>query len=207
MAEKVKKLVLEKFSIKRGPAIQRFPFEEGDIKIIKYYSGETLKGKPNGKGIFEVYTIDVSFAKFYKSKKFDSLWKKYSKNFLDKSRGYVLSERHVGNWKLGKKEGKGEKTEYIGVSDSDHDDMFVNKDGSPIIMNKKIGNYKNDKEQGKFQIFDMNFGWATLNYKNGKVIGNPVKMNKKNNLNNHETLQINFPSPWDKHVISILKNR
>ena len=106
MAEKVKKLVLEKFSIKRGPAIQRFPFEEGDIKIIKYYSGETLKGKPNGKGIFEVYTIDVSFAKFYKSKKFDSLWKKYSKNFLDKSRGYVLSERHVGNWKLGKKEGK-----------------------------------------------------------------------------------------------------
>ena len=102
MTEKVKKLVLEKFSITRGPAIQRFPFEEGDIKIIKYYSGETLKGKPNGKGIFEVYRIDVSFAKFYKSKKFDSLWKKYSKNFLDKSRGYVLSERHVGNWKLGK---------------------------------------------------------------------------------------------------------
>ena len=28
----------------------------------------------------------------------------------------------------------------------------------------------------------------------------------KNNLNNHETLQIGFPSPWDKHVISILKN-
>ncbi len=33
---KMRKLVLEKFSIKRGPAIQRFPFEEGDIKIIKY---------------------------------------------------------------------------------------------------------------------------------------------------------------------------
>ena len=52
----------------------------------------------------------------------------------------------------------------------------------------------------------MNFGWATLNYKNGKAIGNPVKMNKKNNLNNHEMLQINFPSPWNKNIISILKN-
>ena len=79
-------------------------------------------------------------------------------------------------------------------------DVVKNFKKTPLV-------YKNDKKQGKFQIFDMNFGWATLNYKNGKAIGNPVKMNKKNNLNNHETLQIGFPSPWDKHVISILKNR
>ena len=62
---------------------------------------------------------------------------KYSKYLIEKSVGYVLEERYAGNWILGKKDGKGEKTEYIGLFDSDHVDIFLNKNFSPIIETKK----------------------------------------------------------------------
>ena len=205
--EKVDKLVIEKFSIKYGPTIERFPFEEGDIKTIKYYSGHSLNGKPNGKGILEVYKYDSTLAKLYKSQKIKTLWKKYSKYLIEKSVGFVLEERYAGNWILGKKDGKGEKTEYIGVFDSDHVDIFLNKNFSPIIKTKKNGIFKKDKEQGKFQVFDMVFGWYTINYKNGKAITKPSKISKKNNLNNEEGLIQGFPEPWDDLAIKILKNR
>ena len=107
--EKVNKLVIEKFSMKYGPTIERFPFEEGDIKIIKYYSGHSLDGKPNGKGILEVYKYDSTLAKLYKSQKIKTLWKKYSKYLIEKSVGYVLEERYAGNWILGKRTAKEKK--------------------------------------------------------------------------------------------------
>ena len=202
MTEKIEKMVLEKYST-NYPKSGKFPFEEGGAKIIIYYSGEILNGKPHGKGISEKYVFDTSDTKYINQKKFNSILKKYYKNLLCKSRGYELRERYEGNWKSGKKDGKGEKTEYLLLFDID-EGIFVNKDGSGVISEKKIGNYKNNKKQGKFKLFNNVFGWYTLNYKNGKPINNPVKMNKKNDLNDHEMMQ-SSSIPWDKLDISILK--
>ena len=155
----------------------------GDTRYIKFYSGEILNGKPHGKGICEIYRFDHLFSNKYKSSRFGNFWKKYSKHFMHKSRGYFLYKKYIGEWKFGKRDGCCEYifysetyTDYTGSNPSDE---YVNRDGSPIIFVKKIGNFKNNKEHGKFEIFDNLMGWACINYKNGRVIANPIKMKKK----------------------------
>jgi len=201
--KKVKKIILSKYGTKYGPKIGRVAWKEGDDRYINFYSGEFLNGKPHGKGICEKYHFEKLFSNTYKSSRFDNFWKKYSKHFMHKCRGYFLWKKYIGEWKFGKRDGY---CEYIGYGDpySDYTDTYVNRDGSPIIFNKKIGNFKNNKEHGKFEIFDNLMGWASINYKNGRVIGNPVKMKKKLNLNTNEYLK-NYSLEWKSDAFILVK--
>ena len=111
--------------------------------------------------------------------------------------------KYTGEWKFGKREGHCEYTNYAAPFNDDTD-IDVNRYGSPIILGKKIGNFKNNKEHGKFEIFDNLMGWACINYKNGRVIANPIKMKKKLNLNTNEYLK-NYSFEWKSDAYILVK--
>ena len=180
------KKILSKYGVKNTGKIGKVTWEKGDYRYITFYSGDLLDDKPHGKGICEQYLFEKNISKKYKESRFNSFWKKYSKHFIHKSQGYFLCMRYTGEWKLGKREGH---CEYTMFSDpySEYSDKDVNADGSPIISNKKIGNFKNNKEEGKFKIFDNLMGWASINYKNGKIINTPVNIKKKINPNTNKS--------------------
>jgi len=168
--KKIKKIILSKYGIKHGSKKwRRVAWEEGDQRYISFYSGEFLNGKPHGQGFYEKYFSD-SNSNTYKLSRFDNFWKKYSKHSIHKSRGYFLFMKYTGEWKFGKREGHCEYTNYAAPYNDDTD-IDVNRYGSPIILDKKIGNFKNNKEHGKFEIFTSIYGWDSINYKNGRVIG------------------------------------
>lgn len=188
------KKTLFKYGVKHGGKIGKVPFNQGDDRYVGYYWGKLLKGKPHGKGICEIYCLEKNSSDTYKSGRLNNFWKKYSKNFMHKTKGYLLQAKYSGEWKLGKRNGYCEYTQYSNPYD-EYNNIFVNKDGSPIIMCNKKGNFNNGKEEGEFEIFDFGMGWACIKYKNGKATGKAKKIINKPDLNNKKSLK--FSSKWN----------
>ena len=144
-----------------------------DEKNIEYYWGDAENSKPHGKGISEKYETDDTIKKVFK-KVGMMWWKKYSKNLNAKDlKGYIINEKYDGEWKNGKRHGKGELIIF-------QDPAYVsNKDWTPSIMEKYIGTFQNGEMHGEIKQYDdISKEWTLTSYKNG-VAGKSVKINKK----------------------------
>lgn len=185
--------------MKYAPKLGKVAWEKGDERYIMFYSGEVLNGKPHGKGICEIHFFIKNVSSAYKSSYHDNFWKKYSKDFIYNSRGYFLWKKYIGEWKFGKRDGYINFCEFADPG-NDRGDNYpcVNRYGGPMLLKKKVGNFKNNKEYGKFEIFDAMYGWASINYKNGRVIGNPIKIKKKLDPNTNRNLKKDELYKWTK---------
>ena len=139
-----------------------------DGKNIECYVGETSKNKQHGKGELEIYRPGPGIHQKV-LKKINPNWEKNNqKNFLLKTKDYLLSEKHIGTWKNGNLHGLCEIIEYY------EPHFFVNKDGTPKIMEREIGIYKNGKKEGVFKYINPGAGGAEYiafyhEYKNDKI--------------------------------------
>ncbi len=133
----------------------------------KYYWGEILNGKPHGNGFSEEYDVNSNMKKVW-GMVASKHHIKYQKNLNIKKEGYIISEKYVGEWKLGLMDGQGELIEYYGP------EWFTNYDGTPKIMSHYIGNFKKGKREGKFKTYthtsDDNDDWEDVFYKNDRQV-------------------------------------
>tara|TARA_Y100000590_G_scaffold135370_1_gene154838 strand:- start:1535 stop:2059 length:525 start_codon:yes stop_codon:yes gene_type:complete len=145
-----------------------------DLNDLHCYVGETLNNEPHGKGEMEIYSEGSEIHK-KALKQIDPKWeKKYQKNFLHKTKGYLLSYKHVGNWKKGKLDGLCEIIDYFEPS------FFTNKDETPTISQIEIGFFKNGKKEGFFKMFlnnptedvDVDYTIGYYEYKNDFTVKN-----------------------------------
>tara|TARA_B100001123_G_C14920243_1_gene871482 strand:+ start:31 stop:504 length:474 start_codon:yes stop_codon:yes gene_type:complete len=118
----------------------------GECFYQEIYSGEVLDGVPHGQGISEEYEKYPKSAvgDYLNLKSYNQFWKKYSKNFMHKEMRFYLSAKYTGEWKMGKKDGKGELISY--VTPDEHPEypykFIINKDGTPEIASIQKGTFK-----------------------------------------------------------------
>ena len=143
-----------------------------DGKNIECYVGETSKNKQHGKGELEMYWPAPGIHQKV-LKKINPNWEKNNqKNFLHKTKGYLLMEKQIGTWKNGNLHGLCEIIEYFEPA------FFINRDGTPMIMNKTIGNFVDGKKDGIFKEFSNTEGKKNdffinySKYKNDKPVKN-----------------------------------
>lgn len=151
------------------------------------YLGETLNNEPHGKGELEIYWPGPEIHKKV-LKQIDPKWEKNNqKDFLHKTKGYLLMEKHIGKWLNGKLEGLCEIIEYYEPA------FFINKDGTPTIIQREIGYFKNNNKEGIFKIFlnnpdedkDIDYTITYNEYKNDNLVFDENgKFAKKVNENN-----------------------
>lgn len=141
-------------------------------KDLHCYVGQTLKDEPHGKGELEIYWPGPEIHKKV-LKQIDTKWEKNNqKDFLHKTKGYLLIEKHIGIWRNNKLEGLCEKIEYYEPA------FFINKDGTPAISQREIGYFKNNKKEGVFKSFlnnpddntDIDYTVSYYEYKNDWLV-------------------------------------
>ena len=162
----VEKILFSNFiEITKTPKINNRVTLYKDNENVEYYWGELKNNKPHGKGFSEKYETNEANKKVFK-KVGIMWWKKYSKNLNAKDlKGYIISEKYEGEWKNGKRDGKGELTIF-------DDPAFVsNKDWSPSICEKYKGTFYSGELHGKIKCYDsITKVWSLINYQNGKKI-------------------------------------
>ena len=134
-------------------------------KELELYWGEIKNDKPNGKGVSEKYETDEHIKKIF-NKVGPVWWKMYSKNLKAKDlKGYIILEKYEGEWKDGKKHGKGVLTIFI-------DPAYVsNRNNTPKIQNQYKGNFIDNLLDGEIKEYDdIENEWTTHKYKMGKKI-------------------------------------
>ena len=101
-------------------------------------------------------------------------WKRYSKNLNAKDlRGYTINEKYEGEWKNGKRDGKGV---LIIFQDPEY---RSNKDWTPSIEEKYTGMFQNGELHGQIKKYYAAFNeWSLTTYKNG-IVGKSIKIKKK----------------------------
>ena len=138
---------------------------------ISFYTGETINGVPNGKGISETYeSVKGLDEKVHKIK--GKEWvKNYQKSFLKKLKYHNIESKYIGEWKNGIENGLGELIVYHGP------DYFLNNDGGPKVFSKSIGNFTDGKKNGEFKEYsdlgEVDYPektWVKIYYKHGHKI-------------------------------------
>ena len=149
-----------------------------DGKNIECYVGETSKNKQHGKGELEIYCPAPGIHQKV-LKKINPNWEKNNqKNFLHKTKGYLLNKKIIGIWKNGKLNGLCETITYFEPA------FFINRDGTPTIMEREIGNFVGGKQEGIFKVLSNTGGSRApkfyayyWEYKNGSLV-----MDKKDKI-------------------------
>ena len=143
--KKVKKIKLKS----EGKTIWKM----GECLYQEVYSGEVDNDIPNGQGVSEEYECyelpQIADPDYLSSQDYNNNWNIYSKDLMHKEKGFYLTERYTGEWKSGKKHGKGKLIRYHSPSThQDYPEVFkTNENGLPEIYEVEEGIF----EEGFFR--------------------------------------------------------